>query len=178
MLCRCLFSGQCRVMSPSKILNLDLGSFSKYLVKPGLGCFSHILKSRQAVSVSWGRLTLEGANGRQDSGSTKAELDPALANASASSFSWIPQCPGIHTSRTLLDKVSSRKTVAWKPKAYNSLTFKMSENTPVPALPRQRDPSVKYSGSFYKNPYFFVQKCSYFLLLLYSFWISEYCLFF
>jgi hypothetical protein len=53
------------------------------------------------------RLTLEGANGRQGSGPTKAELDPALASASAFLFPWIPQCPGTHTSRTLLDKASS-----------------------------------------------------------------------
>jgi hypothetical protein len=50
MLCRCLFNGQCPLMSPTKFLKLDLGSLSKYLVKPGLGFFSHILDWRQAVS--------------------------------------------------------------------------------------------------------------------------------
>jgi hypothetical protein len=106
-------------MSPTKISNLDLGSLSRYLVKPGLNFFSHILDWRQAVSKlhevqcdlsnhsSSLRLTLEGANWRQGSGSTKAEFDPALASASASSFPRIPQCPGTHTSRTLLDKASS-----------------------------------------------------------------------
>jgi hypothetical protein len=34
--------------------------------------------------------TLKGANEIQGSGSTKAELDPALASASASLFPWIP----------------------------------------------------------------------------------------
>jgi hypothetical protein len=91
-------------MITTKILNLDLGSLSKYLGKPGLGFFSHILDCRQAVSKLHEaqcdlsdysdslRLTLEGANGRQGSGSTKAELDPALASALASSFPWISHC--------------------------------------------------------------------------------------
>jgi hypothetical protein len=104
---RCLLNGQCPVMSPTKILNLDLGSLSKYLVKSGLGFFSHILDWQQTVSKLREeqcdlsnhsrtlRLTLKGANGRQGSGLTKAELDPALASASASSFQWIPQCPGM-----------------------------------------------------------------------------------
>jgi hypothetical protein len=35
------------------------------------------------------------------------------------------------------------KTVAWEPKAYDALTFKMSENTPALALSPQRDPSEK-----------------------------------
>jgi hypothetical protein len=39
------------------------------------------------------------------------------------------------------------KTVAWEPKTYDSLTFKMSENTPTPALPPQRDPSLKKTSS-------------------------------
>jgi hypothetical protein len=34
MLCRCLFNGQCSVTSPTKVLNLDLSSLSKYLIKP------------------------------------------------------------------------------------------------------------------------------------------------
>jgi hypothetical protein len=187
MLCRCLFNGQCPLMSPTKIFNLDLGILSKYLVKPGLGFFSHILDWRQAVSklhkVQCNLnnhyrslcMTLESANGRQGSGPTKAELDSALASASASSFPWIPQCPGTHTSWTLLDKASSwreslhcsttREYTAYDLRAskadwyysvdnafherpYNEsrrhiLTFKMSENTPAPALPSQRDPSVK-----------------------------------
>jgi hypothetical protein len=42
VLCRCLFNGQCPVMSPTKILNLDLGSLNKYLVKPGLGLVQYI----------------------------------------------------------------------------------------------------------------------------------------
>jgi hypothetical protein len=104
-------------MSPTKILNLDLGNLSKFLVKPGLGFFSHILDWRQAISKLHEaqcdlsnrsrslRLTLKGANGRQGSGPKKAELDPTLAPAS--SFSWIPQCPGTHTSQTLTDKTSS-----------------------------------------------------------------------
>jgi hypothetical protein len=77
MLCRCLFNGQCPVMSPTKILNLDLSSLSKFLIKSGLGSFSHILDWRQAVSKLYEVqcdlnnhsrslcLTLEGANGRQ-----------------------------------------------------------------------------------------------------------------
>jgi hypothetical protein len=48
MLCRCLLNGQCPVMSPIKILNLDLGSLSKHLVKPELGFFSHLIDCRQA----------------------------------------------------------------------------------------------------------------------------------
>jgi hypothetical protein len=56
-------------MSPFKILNLDLGNLSKYLVKPWFGIFSRISADRSL------RLTLEGANGRQGSGLTKAELD-------------------------------------------------------------------------------------------------------
>jgi hypothetical protein len=83
MLCRCLFNGQCPVMSPTKILNLDLCSPSKYLVKPGLGFFTHILDWRQAVS----KLHEAGIQGY---GPTKAELDPALAITSVSSFLWIP----------------------------------------------------------------------------------------
>jgi hypothetical protein len=96
---RCLFNGQCPIMSPTKILNLDPGSLSAYLVKPGFDFFSYILDQRQAVSklhkALWDlshhsrsvRLTLVGA-----SGTTKAELDPVLASASASSFPWISQC--------------------------------------------------------------------------------------
>jgi hypothetical protein len=112
MLCRCLFNGQCPVMSPTKILNFDLGSLSKYLVKPGLGFFSHILDWQQAVCKLLEaqcdlnnryrslRLTIEGANRRQGSGSTKTELDPDLASASASSFPWIPQL-SCHTKNYL-----------------------------------------------------------------------------
>jgi hypothetical protein len=37
----------------------------------------------------------------------KTELDPAFASVSASSFPWIPQCPGTQINRTLLDKASS-----------------------------------------------------------------------
>jgi hypothetical protein len=59
----------------------------QYLVKPGLGFFSHILDKRQAVSKLHDlsnhtrslRLPLEGANGRQGFGPTKTELDPAIA---------------------------------------------------------------------------------------------------
>jgi hypothetical protein len=77
----------------------------QYLSKPGLGFFSHIRDWPQAVSKLHEvhcdlsnrshslRLTLEGANGKQGSGLTKAEFEPILANASASSFPWIPQCP-------------------------------------------------------------------------------------
>jgi hypothetical protein len=118
MLCKCFLNGQCPVIGRTKILNLDLGSPSKYLVKPGLDFSSHILDWRQAVfklheaqcDFSYHarslRLTLEDANRKQCSGPTKAELDSTLANASASSFPWILQCPGTHTSRTLLDKAS------------------------------------------------------------------------
>jgi hypothetical protein len=85
-------------MSPTKILNLELGSLSKFLVKPGLGFFNQILDLRQAASKLYEtqcdfsnhsrsiRLPFECANGRQGYGPTKAELDPALASASASSF--------------------------------------------------------------------------------------------
>jgi hypothetical protein len=69
-------------MSFTKILNLDLGSLSKYkyLVKPSF--FSHILDWRQTVSKLHEvqcdlnnhsrslHLTLESANGRQGSGPT------------------------------------------------------------------------------------------------------------
>jgi hypothetical protein len=103
MLYRCLFNRQCPVMSPTKILNLELGSLSKYLVKPRLGFFIQILDWRQEDSKLHKaqcalskhsrsfRLTLKGADER-------AKLDPALACASVSSFLWIPQCPGTHTS--------------------------------------------------------------------------------
>jgi hypothetical protein len=105
-------------MSPIKILNLDLGSLNKYLVKPGSGFFSHILDWQKAVSKLHEaqcdlsnhsrslRLTLEGANEKQVSSPTKSKLDFALASASASSFPWIPQCPGTLMSWTLLDKES------------------------------------------------------------------------
>jgi hypothetical protein len=114
--CGRLFNGQCPVMSSTKILNMDLGSLSKYLVKRRPGFFSHIPDWRQAVSKLREaqcyssshshalRLTLEGADGKQGSGPTKAEIDLALASASASSLPWIPQCPGTHTSQTLLHK--------------------------------------------------------------------------
>jgi hypothetical protein len=106
-------------MSPTKILNLDLGSLSRYLVKPGLGLFSHILDWRQAVCKLHEaqcdlsnhsralRLTLKDSNGRQGFGPTKAESDLVLASASASLFLWIPQYSGTYTSRTQLDKASS-----------------------------------------------------------------------
>jgi hypothetical protein len=125
MLCRCFFNGQCPVMSPTKILNLGLGSLSKYLVNPGLGFFSHILDWRQAVSRlhevqcdlnNHSRslcLTLEGANGRQGSGPTKAELDPALASASASSFPWIPQCIFIKAAESELNLWSNKFVLDW-----------------------------------------------------------------
>jgi hypothetical protein len=60
--------------------NLDLSSLSKYLFKPGLGFFSHILDLRQAVCKLHEarcdlsnhfhslRFTVEGTNGRQGSG--------------------------------------------------------------------------------------------------------------
>jgi hypothetical protein len=125
MLCRCWFNGQCAVMSPTNILNLDLGSLSEYLVKLGLGFFSHILDWRQAISKLHEsecdsrnhshslHLTLDGANARQ--GPAKAELDPTLASALASSF---PHCPGTHTSRTLLGKASS-----WRESPHCSTTL-------------------------------------------------------
>jgi hypothetical protein len=47
MLYNCLLNGHCPVMSPTKILNLN--PCSKYLVKLGLGFFSHILDRREAV---------------------------------------------------------------------------------------------------------------------------------
>jgi hypothetical protein len=50
MLFRCLFNREYPSMSPTIMLNLDLGSLSNYLVKPGFGFFSHILDWRQAVS--------------------------------------------------------------------------------------------------------------------------------
>jgi hypothetical protein len=31
--CRCLFKGKCPVMTPRKVLSLDLGSLTKYFVK-------------------------------------------------------------------------------------------------------------------------------------------------
>jgi hypothetical protein len=34
---------------------------------------------------------------------------------------------------------SDWKTVVWEPKVFDSLTFKMSENTPASALPSQKD---------------------------------------
>jgi hypothetical protein len=86
ILCRCMFNGQCPVMSPTKILNLALGSHSTYLVKPGFGFFSHILDWRQAVSKLHEaqcdlsnysrslRLSLEDVNGRQGSGTTQLKI--------------------------------------------------------------------------------------------------------
>jgi hypothetical protein len=52
MLCRCLLNEQYSVMSPTKILNLDLSSLSKYLVKPGFGFFSHTFSTDDKQSPS------------------------------------------------------------------------------------------------------------------------------
>jgi hypothetical protein len=85
-LCRCLFDGQ----SPTKILNLDPGSFRKYIVKLEVDFFN---------SLQWSlEVQCDLSNLSRGSGPTKADIDPALATTSASSFPWIPQCPGTHTS--------------------------------------------------------------------------------
>jgi hypothetical protein len=58
ILCRCLFNGQCPVMNPTKILNLDSGSLRKYLLKIGL-FQPHSRLTTSSLQAPWGAVWLK-----------------------------------------------------------------------------------------------------------------------